>query len=166
MAGKVCVPFDANMFAEFILRSGRKVDVAAFVENIVQDYLDRTEGDASIWSDDHAQKFHARLGEDFEETYGDPDGFYQWDELFLMNGTQISMKYKGRNYVAEVRDEQIVFEEMAYTPSQLASKIAGGTSRNAWRDLWIKERGSSRWVLADDLRRQARATTPFKLEDF
>ena len=74
------------------------------------------------------------------------------------------MNYKSRN--AEVRDEEIVFEEMSYSPSQWASKIAGGTSRNAWRDIWIKERGSDRWVLADDLRRNARAITPTPLSAF
>ena len=67
---------------------------------------------------------------------------------------------------AVVRHEEIEFEEEVYTPSQLANKIAGGTSRNAWRDLRIKERGSSQWVLADDLRRRAKALTPFRLEDF
>jgi hypothetical protein len=76
------------------------------------------------------------------------------------------MRYKGRNYFAFVRDEEIIFEEEAYTPSQLARKIAGGTNRNAWRDLWIKERGLSQWALADDLRRRAKARTRLRLEDF
>ena len=166
MGSKVCVPIDADIYAEFILRSGKKVNVANFVENIVQDYLDRTEGDADIWSDEHAETFHAQLGEDFEKTYGDPEGFYQWDNLFLENGTQIRMRYKGKNYIAAVRHEEIVFGEEAYTPSLLASKIASGTSRNAWRDLWIKERGSSQWVLAYDLRRRVKAVIPVRLEDF
>ncbi len=166
MGSKVCVPIDADMYAEFILRSGKNVDVASFIENIVQDYLDRTEGDAAIWSNEHAVKFHAQLGEDFEKTYGDPEGSYQWGDLFLENGTKIRMKYKGRHYFAVVRHEEIEFEEEVYTPSQLANKIAGGTSRNAWRDPRIKERGSSQWVLADDLRRQAKARPPISLADF
>ena len=166
MGSKVCVPIDADMYAEFILRSGKNVDVASFIENIVQNYLDGTEGDPKIWSDQHAEKFHAQLGEDFEKTYGDPEGFYQWDNLFLWNGTKIRMRYKGRNYFAVVRDDEINFEEEAYTPSQLAKKIANGTSRNAWKDLWIKNRGSSQWVLADDLRRHFKALTPIGLEDF
>lgn len=166
MSSKVCVPIDAKTYAEFILRSGRNVDVTNFIENIIQDYLDRTEGDADIWSDKHAEKFHSQLGEDFEKTYGDPEGFYQWDNLFLWNGTQIRMRYKGRDYFAVVRDEEINFEEWAYSPSQLAKKIANGTSRNAWRDLWIKERGSPQWVLAYDLRRNAKALPPVSLEDF
>jgi hypothetical protein len=166
MSSKICVPIDSGMYAEFILRSGKNIDVASYISNIVRDYLDRTDGDAGIWSEDHAEKFHAQLGEDFEKNYGDPEGFFQWDNLFLENGTQIRMKYKGRNYIAAVRDEQIVFEGKAYTPSQLASKIANGTSRNAWKDLWIKERGAPKWVLAHDHRRFAKAVLPAKLEDF
>jgi len=166
MSSKVCIPFDADMYAEFILRSGRNVDVASYVENIVQNYLDGTEGDASIWSDEHSVKFHAQLDEDFEKTYGDPEGFYQWDNLFLWNGTKIRMRYKGRNYFAVVSYSEINFEEEAYTPSQLAKKIANGTNRNAWRDLWIMERGSSQWVLAYDLRRHVKALPPVSLEDF
>ncbi len=71
------------------------------------------------------------------------------------------MRYKGKNYFAFVRDDDIIFEEEGYSPSLLAKTIAGGTSRNAWRDLWIKERGSSQWVLADELRRPR-----ISLEDF
>ena len=166
MRSKVGVPIATEIYAEFILRSGKNMDVVSFIENIVQDFLDRTEGDAAIWSNEHAVKFHAQLGEDFEKMYGDPEGFYQWDNLFLKNGTQIRMRYKGRNYFAFVRDDEIVFEEEAYTPSRLASKIANGTNRNAWRDLWIKNRGSSQWVLADNLRRHVKALPPVSLEDF
>ena len=166
MGSKVCVPIDADMYAEFILRSGKNMDVASFIENIVQNYLDVTEGDAAIWSDEHSVKFHAQLGEDFEKIYGDPEGSYQWGDVFLENGTKIRMRYKGRNYFAVVRDDEINFEEEAYTPSQLAKKIANGTNRNAWRDLWIKNRGSSQWVLADNLRRHVKALPPVSLEDF
>jgi len=40
MDSKVCVPIDADMYAEFILRSGKKVDVASFIENIVQNFTE------------------------------------------------------------------------------------------------------------------------------
>lgn len=36
-------------------------------------------------------------------------------------------------------------------PGRLANTIAG-TSRNAWRDLWIKRSGHTEWRLADDCR--------------
>ncbi len=59
MSSKVCVPIDADMYGEFVVRSGENMNVASFIENIVQDYLDRTEGAAGIWSDQRAEKFHA-----------------------------------------------------------------------------------------------------------
>ncbi len=165
MGSKVYVPIDADIYAEFILRSGENVDVANYIENIVWNYMNETEGDSSIWSDAHVEKIRAQVDEGFEEIYGDPEGSHQWDNLFLENGTKIRMKYKGRNFFAVVRHEEIEFEEEVYTPSQLAKKIANGTSRNAWRDLWIKERGSSQWVLADDLRRHVKAVIPATLDE-
>ncbi len=169
MAGTVCIPIDANLYAEFILRKNESVDVASWVEEIVRNYLDQTELESEIWSKDHIEKVHAKMDEDSEKTYGDPEGFYQWGDLFLWNGTQIRMKYKGKNYYASVQDEEIIlegFEGEAFSPSQLASKVGGGTSRNAWRDLWIRERGSKEWVLAYDLRRTAKLRQPITLEDF
>ncbi len=166
MANTVGVPIDADLYAEFILRSGKSVDVANWIENILQDYMDRTEFEDLIWSKDHIEKVRANLDEDFEATYGDPEGSYRWGELWLWNGTRIRMNYKGKNHYAFVRDEQIIFEEEAYTPSQLASKIAGGTNRNAWRDLWIMERESKEWVLAYDLRRKAKSIRPIGLDEF
>ena len=166
MTDTICIPIGANLYAEFILRSGKSVDVAGWMENIVQHFLDRTKLEEEIWSKEHVERVHAKLDDDFENVYGDPEGFYQWDKLFLHNGTRIRMNCKGRNHYGEVRDGEIVFEEEVYSPSRLASKIAGGTNRNAWRDLWVRERGSEQWVLADDLRRQAKPMRPLRLEDF
>ena len=156
MNGKVCVAIDADMYAEFILRSGRSVDVANWIERIVREYLDQTKNDAVAWSEAYVEKAQERTGEDFQKTYGDPSGFYQWGDLFLANGTKIRMKYKGRNHYAAVCNEAIIFEDESYSPSQLASKIADGTTRNAWRDLWIKKPGANEWDLADDLRKRDR----------
>jgi hypothetical protein len=39
------------------------------------------------------------------------------------------------------------------SPSEFANQVAGGTNRNAWRDLWIKRPHDSEFHLADDLRR-------------
>lgn len=169
MDDKVCIPIDKDLYAEFILRRGRSVDVVSSIENVVRDFLDRTEFDGDIWSEEYIEKANAKLDEKFEATYGDPEGYYQWGPLMLLNGTEIRMTYKGKNYFAFVRDEEIVLREdegLAYTPSQLASKIAGGTSRNAWRDLWIKERGTNQWVLAFELRSRAQSIRPLTIEDF
>ena len=166
MAQTVGIQIDADLYATFILRTGRSANVTGWIENIIQDYLDRTELEDGIWSKEHLEKVHSKFEGDFEATYGEADGSYQWDEVSLWNGTRIRMKYKGKNHYAEVIDEQVLYEGDAYSPSQFAKRVADGTSRNAWRDLWIRERGSDRWILADDMRRQVRAVRPSRLGDY
>jgi hypothetical protein len=92
--------------------------------------------------------------EKFKEEFGDPSLGVQWPPLFLPNGTKLSMTYKGRTHIAEVRMQQIVYQGQYYSPSELARAIASNTSRNAWRDLMIKRPTDDSWKLAYDLRRQ------------
>lgn len=73
---------------------------------------------------------------------------YQWKTLFLAAGTQIRMPYKGKYYYAKVEGDEIIYEGQPITPGSLANKIAS-TSRNAWRDLWIKRPEDKEWMLAD-----------------
>ncbi|SFO42366.1 hypothetical protein [Nitrosospira briensis] len=76
---------------------------------------------------------------------------YQWKNLFLPQGTQIRMQYKGTYSYARVEDDQIVYRGKPISPGSLANTIAG-TSRNAWRDLWIKRPEDKEWKLADECR--------------
>ena len=87
---------------------------------------------------------------------GDPSKGYQWKDLFLPNGTKLRMTYQGRNHYAEVRNERLKHEGEDLSPSQFACKIADNTSRNAWRDLWVKLPGKADWQLADNLRSELR----------
>ena len=77
---------------------------------------------------------------------------YQWKNLFLPHGTQIRMPYKGAYHYAKVEGDQIVYNGTPTSPGSLANMITH-SSRNAWRDLWIKRPKDSEWMLADDLRR-------------
>jgi hypothetical protein len=65
------------------------------------------------------------------------------------------MAYGDKHRYATVRRGHIVDDGEEYSPSEWASKVAGGTSRNAWRDLWFKEPLSKTWVPAQLLRDQA-----------
>ncbi|WP_066453166.1 hypothetical protein [Castellaniella caeni] len=76
---------------------------------------------------------------------------FQWKSLFLPSGTEIRMQYKGQYHYAAVDGDQVMFDGKPTTPGSLANKITG-TSRNAWRDLWIKRPGDTTWSLADDCR--------------
>lgn len=164
MSGTVNVSLDADLYAEFILRTRRSVDVAGWVNKIVAAFLDRTRDDPEIWSPaDRPMNGIDKNEEEFRRKYGDPQRGYQWHPIFLPNGTQVRMTYKQQPHYAELRHEKIIYEDKPLTPSELARKIAGNTNRNAWRDLWVKFPNSSTWTLADALR--AKQPIAFSPED-
>lgn len=76
---------------------------------------------------------------------------YQWKNLFLPNGTQIRMQYKGTYFYAKVEGDEIIYDGKSFSPGRLANTITS-TSRNAWRDLWIKRPEDKDWKLADECR--------------
>jgi hypothetical protein len=152
----VCVPISCDLYNEFSLRCDRSVDPSSWIENIIRDYLERTEGDAGIWSERHAREV------DFDEkiqglldSIGPPDQGYQWKNVLLRNGSRIRMTYKGEDYFAFIGNGQLLYNEESMSPSQFAAAVAEGSSRNAWRDLWIQDRqheGDSGWERADRIR--------------
>lgn len=76
---------------------------------------------------------------------------YQWKSLFLPDGTEVRMQYKGQYHYAKVEGDQLVYEGAPTTPGSLANTIAS-SSRNAWRDLWVKRPADAEWRLADECR--------------
>ncbi|OWR05741.1 hypothetical protein CDO81_04640 [Roseateles puraquae] len=76
---------------------------------------------------------------------------YQWKSLFLPDGTEVRMQYKGDWHYAKVEGDKLMYEGEPITPGRLANTITQ-TSRNAWRDLWIKRPADAEWRLADDCR--------------
>lgn len=84
-------------------------------------------------------------------------GGVTWGPLFLPSGTSIMMEYEGVQNFARVEGDEIVYgNERLPSPSRLASRIANNTSRNAWRDLWIKRPHDQTFVPADSLRSNAK----------
>ena len=151
----VFVPLHVKFYEALVRRSGR-ADVSGFIEHSVESFLDRTEGDPDIWSEEYFEKLAEGEDEAFREKYGDPGRGYQWQILFLPNGTQIRMTYGGQDTYAEIRHEKLRLGEESMSPSQFASRVADDTSRNAWRDLYVKFPGEGSWKFADSLRRQSR----------
>lgn len=82
---------------------------------------------------------------------------YKDANVFLPSGTDIRMSYKGRNHYAQVVGDEIVYDGQPHSPSSLANSITN-SSRNAWRDLWLRFPGERNWILADAFRRQASRT--------
>ncbi|SFO12295.1 hypothetical protein [Nitrosospira briensis] len=137
MTSNVSVPIPTAQFLElagFLQRNSDPRDPVEVLSEAVQ-----------YWLDNAISKIEP-LVEVNRNTRG-----YQWKNLFLPQGTQIRMQYKGAYSYARVEDDQIVYRGKSISPGSLANTIAG-TSRNAWRDLWIKRPQDKEWKLADECR--------------
>ncbi|MEK6686500.1 MAG: hypothetical protein AABY99_08955 [Pseudomonadota bacterium] len=128
----VSIPVSNELYAEFSRRFPGGVSSA--LEQIVQDFLDRTAAD-------------------FVTHEPRTQGVY-WDALFLPEGSRIRTKHYGEIKVAEVVADKIIWKEESYpSMSQLARAMRGGTSNNAWKVLEIKRPSDPKWQLAVLLRR-------------
>lgn len=149
---KIFIPINPNIYAEFV-RRGKARDAFGIIENVVEDFLERTKYDDNLWSQNFIDELDEEELENFTAEFGRDDKGYQWQNVFLPNGTELKMTYKSNAYYASVRFEHIVYKELHLSPSEFARKVAENTSRNAWRDIWIKRPNDKEWLLADDLRR-------------
>ena len=157
----IYVPLHVELYADLVRRSG-KGDVSAYIEHSVESFLERTEGDGQVWSAEYVEGLD-EADKVRRERYGDPRRGFQWEAVLLPNGTQIRMTYGGRHAHAEIRHGSLYYgEERMRSPSQFASRVANNTSRNAWRDLYVKFPGEESWQLADGLR----SHKAFRLSDF
>lgn len=128
----VSVPVPNELYAELARRFPG--GVSSVLEQITQDFLDRT-------------------AEDFAAREPRAQGIY-WEALFLPEGSQIRTKHYGEIKVAKIADGKIIWEEESYpSMSQLARAMRGDTSNNAWKVLEIKRPSDAKWQSADFLRR-------------
>lgn len=130
----VAVPLPHDLYAQLVRRY--PTGVSSVLEQVLQDFLDRTEDDFAAKQED------AR------------ENGVQWDALFLPHGTQIRTKYFGKYPIAEVAAGEILLEGRKYASmSQLARAMRGNTSNNAWVVLEIKRPTDRDWIRADRLRK-------------
>ena len=160
-AKRIPIPIDREIVAELLHRGGSKLDIGRMVDDVLEDFLERTAGEA-MWTN---PAYLRQLGQEdeagFIEEFGQPDTGYRWGPVFLPNGTHIRMRYGGKDFFARVKHRSIFREDgtsnSSYSPSEFARYTANLTNRNAWRDLWIKRPRDRDWILADDLRRSLRS---------
>ena len=125
------LPLPTSLVSALLKRS--PYGISALIENIVNDFLERT-----------------------EEEIINPSaltGIY-WEAIFLPNGTQIRTKYYGEFKVALIEDEEIIWDGSSYPSfAQLVNAMRGGTMNNAWKELHIKRPSDKMWMPAQSLRR-------------
>lgn len=139
MEKTVFVPVSSAAYNALVVRcNDTQADVLAALNAAISEYLDRTKP--------------APVTEPTPAVAEEVKGF-QWGPVMLPNGTEIKMTYDGKDHAAVVAKEKVRYKNRYYTPSRFASLIAAKTSRNAWRDLWIKRPGDDSFRLADDIRK-------------
>ncbi|MFM9913376.1 MAG: hypothetical protein ACKVN9_07580 [Methylophilaceae bacterium] len=135
MKTQIAIPVDTKTFlrlADFLNEHADPRDPVTIVEDAIWYWMDN-----ASWKPELFSKTDARG--------------YQWKNLFLPTDTQIRMQYKGIYFYAKVDGDEVIYENEPISPATLANKITQ-SSRNAWRDLWIKRPKDAEWKLADDLR--------------
>lgn len=148
----IYVPLHVELYSDLVLRS-RCANVSAYIDHSVESFLERTEGDPTIWSVEYIEKLADQEDEAFLEKFGDPRQGYQWQNVFLPNGTKVRMFYRWQYSYAEIRHGRFYYnKEFISSPSQFARRVANNTTRNAWRDLYIQFPGEGSWKLASSLR--------------
>ncbi len=126
----VAIPMSQELFMR--LASRYPASAASVVEQVVEDFLDRTKDD---------------------DMPSDTNPFL-WDQLQLPSGTKVRTKHYGEFQVAEVQDGKVYWDgEEFKSMSQVARAMRGNTSNNAWVVLEIQYPGQTNWTLADRLRK-------------
>jgi hypothetical protein len=153
MTGQIAILIDARLHNELVLRTRKSKDVTGIIEDVIQNFLDRTETD-DIWSEEYLDELATLEGNNHLATFGDPRKGLQWQTVFLPNGTKLRITYKGRENHADVRHGSIQFAGKTYSPSEWARKVANNTNRNAWHDIWVQLPDSQQWKLSARIREE------------
>lgn len=166
----VFIPFDRELYEDLVRFSDGSMNVPAFAEEQIMDFLERNIGGANVnffgsRTLDFYRKYFPDYAEEIEKEALKAEALeleeilwkpLVWKEVKVKSGTKVRMQYGGTHHFATVKDGKIEDESGRYSPSQWAGKIANGTSRNAWRDIEFKEEGSTHWTLAEILRSKVR----------
>jgi len=128
------------------------LDLADFLREVGSDRDPVATVDLAIryWIDNASWKQADLLPETVADAPSTIKG-YMWKELFLPHGTHLRMKYRREFQYAQVSGDKISYQGRDVSPAEFANKVTG-TSRNAWRDIWVKRPGETEWQLADNLR--------------
>jgi hypothetical protein len=170
MTETISIPFPKQLYDDLVRLSDGRIDPVWLAETQVLSWIER-----GLWVDDPAkvddfiyEPFQDRVYE-LAERYA-PHAFAQWQKsgveeasrslplvwkyISIPAGSEVRMLYKGQQHYARVENGAIVDPDGRYSPSEWASKVAEGTSRNAWRDLSFKLPGNSHWESAKLLKQK------------
>jgi hypothetical protein len=106
-------------------------------------YRLRNSGDTREPDDVVVVALKAWLGNRQEKSIGG----YQWKELFLPDGSELRMRFRGAYYYARIDGDQLKYAGEIVSPRGWALMVTG-TVRNPWRDIWIRRGINECWTRA------------------
>jgi hypothetical protein len=145
---EICIPVPTKLFLEllaFLRAKGSDRDPVDTVSTAIEYWMSHC---GSV-GEPTALASSSMSSSEIKEIDG-----YWWKKVFIPNGSRARTTYKGRTYFADVTPEGLLFGNKTTSPSGLMWEITGG-ARNAWRDIEFKFPSSDKWILADQIRRQA-----------
>lgn len=129
----VFVPFPIRLYRDLLDRHGTRVN--SVIENVVEDYIDRTA--------DSAPKEVRNRG-----------AGVIWETLFLPEKTRLRTKHRDQYKYAEVKGDNIIYSEKSFSSvSKAVNSMRANTSNNAWNVLEVLLPNSTEWVQASRIRR-------------
>lgn len=171
----IYIPFPRELYDDIVRFSDGTTDPVELAEDQVRSWVEksvefgfgnwgnRVEAVARKYAPEVLAKWEEedQQEEDRLRIHGNP---LVWKEVAIPAGSEVRMSYGGKNHYAVVQRGKIIDGDNEYSPSEWASKIAEGTSRNAWRDLWFKFPLEAVWKPAQLLRDQARQALKLALK--
>lgn len=171
MRDYVYLPCPRQLYDDVVRLSDGRIDLMEMALSQFQELVRRTaEDNAHGLFGDRLEEFLAIYHPDILEDWRNKDEARNqaenggrsalspmiWKELEIPGGSEVRMQYGGGYHHAKVANGKIVDSDGEFSPSEWASKIAQGTSRNAWRDLYFRFPGRKEWQSATFLRSQRR----------
>lgn len=178
MSDVVFLPFDRKLYEDVIRFSDGHCNLVWTMEEQFHDFIRRTADDNcfGVMGDDPARlrKFLEIYHPDVVARWDEEDATIAstnearstkwsplvWKDVEVPAGSEVRMQYAGAYHTARIANGKIVDGDGQFSPSEWASKVAAGTNRNAWRDLYFRLPGKADWVSAVALRDAARKGRP------
>lgn len=188
MTDVIFVPFPKDLYDDLIRFSNGRINPVDWAVERLEAWIEQNFSSETMgmgWANDSfMENFEPRI-EEFAEKYyplaltywaeqadKDMESYLAkrkplvWKEITIPASSDVRMSYGGTSHYATIHDGKIKDGDGEFSPSEWSSKVADGTSRNAWRDLWFKFPSKKDWVPAELIRQQARDSIKRELSEF
>ncbi len=129
----VAVPLSVDLYRRLL---ERPFQPHVLIENVIQDYLDRTAQDIPSPKRNRGRGMH-------------------WEATFLPEKTRIRTKHHGIYKYAEVKGDFIAYEGETFSSiSGAINRMRGDTQNNAWKVTQVMRPTDTEWVGAVRIRRR------------